>query len=358
MKIIRSTTCSVKFATAKKREVLSKILADYGKIVNSYIDSFWNLNLEKKDLLKPIIDKVHSPYSFRFKKVAAREAIDMIKSVKERWKNKPNKISKPKHAGDRIMCSSTLLELNKSHTSFDFYLKIRSIGFKIKLDIPIKSHKHFNELSLRGKRLNSYILTRKSVQFCFEIETGPKKKEGKTIGIDSGIKCLATTNEGKRIGDKIESIINSINRCQHGSLRQKRLRKYLLHYINFTAKEVFRENKNLSRVVVERLKNLNFKTKIRRKIGKGLRKSIGSWNYRYWLSRMEMACENNCVSFTSISPFYTSQVCNSCGHSDKMNRSEQSKFCCISCGHVDHADVNAAKNILDRGVSLVYRRGK
>jgi IS605 OrfB family transposase len=358
MKIIRSTTCSLKFATAKKREVLSKVLTEYGKIVNSYINLFWNLNLEKGDLLKPVIDKVNSPYSFRLKKVAAREAIDMIKSVRERWKDKPNKISKPKHSGNRIMCSSTLIELNKSNTSFDFYLKIRSIGFKIKLDIPIKSHKHFNELNSRGKILKSYILTRQSVQFCFEIETGPKKKEGKTLGIDSGIKCLVTTNDGQRIGDKIEFIINSINRCKHGSLRQKRLRKYLLHYIDFTAKEVFRKNKNLSRIIIERLKNLNFKTKVRRKIGKGLRKSVGSWNYRYWLSRIEMNCEDNCVSFTSINPSYTSQICNFCGHSDKTNRLEQDKFCCVSCGHTDHADVNAAKNILDRGVSLVYRRGK
>ena len=121
MKIIRSTTCSLKFATAKKREVLSKVLTEYGKIVNSYIDLFWNLNLEKGDLLKPVIDKVNSPYSFRLKKVAAREAIDMIKSVRERWKDKPNKISKPKHSGNRMMCSSTLIELNKSKTSFDFY---------------------------------------------------------------------------------------------------------------------------------------------------------------------------------------------------------------------------------------------
>jgi IS605 OrfB family transposase len=358
MKIVRSTKCSLKFATAKKKEILSKILSDYGDLVNKFIDILWSTNLEKKDLLKPVIDKIESGYSFRLKKVAAREAVDMIKSVKERWKNNPKKISKPKHAGNRMFCSSTLVELNKSKTSFDYYLKIRSVGFKIKLDIPIKSHKHFNELLSKGRRLNSYILDRKFIQFCFEIETGPKKKEGKTIGIDSGIKCLATLDNGQRVGEKIESIINSINKCQYGSLRQKRLRKYLVHYINFAAKEIFRKNKNLSRIIVERLKNLNFKTKVRRKIGKGLRKSIGSWNYRYWLSRIEMACEDNCVSFTSINPSYTSQICNSCGHSDKMNRSEQSKFCCVLCGHTDHADVNAAKNILDRGISLVYRRGK
>lgn len=359
MKIIRSTKCSIKFATQKKRSQLIGILTDYGKIVNQYIDLFWTRDeITKAQLLKPLIDQVKSDYSFRFKKVAAREAVDMISAVKERWKNEPKNISKPLHKGQRMMCSTTLVEVNKSNTSFDYYLKIRSIGFKIKLDIPIKSHRHFNKLLSQGKRLNSYIITNQDIQFCFEIETGPKKKEGKTLGIDTGIKNLGTDSNGKVYGQRIESIIQNINRCQHGSKRQKRLKNYLKHYISEVAKEIFKTNKNLSRIVVERLKNMNFKTKVRRKAGRGLRKTIGAWNYRLWLSRLEKNCEENCVSYTSINPSFTSLICNSCGHSDKMNRSEQSKFCCISCGHADHADVNAAKNILDRGVSLVYRRGK
>ncbi len=360
MKIIRSTKCSLKFATRRKRVQISNILHDYGKLVNSYIDIFWSRSdkITKAHLLKSLVDKVKSNYSFRLKKVAAREAVDMISSVRERWKNKPENISKPVHAGKRMMCSSTLVELNKSDKSFDYFVKIRSIGFKIKLDIPIKSHKHFNKLVAKGTRLNSYILTENDIQFCFEIETGPKKQDGKTIGIDSGIKTLCTTNDGERFGKEVEKIIIAITRCKSGSLRQKRLRKYLRHYIDSTAKEIFKKHPNLSRVIVERLRNLNFKTKVRRKAGRSLRQSIGAWNYAYWLMRVKSNCEENCVSFTSVNPFETSRQCNSCGHSDKMNRLEQSKFCCISCGHIDHADVNAAKNILDRGVSLVYRRGK
>lgn len=206
--------------------------------------------------------------------------------------------------------------------------------------------------------MNSYIITKDYVQFCFEVETGTKKQEGNVIGIDTGIKCLATLSNGKMIGDKIESIINSIKRCKQASKRQKRLRSYLKHYIDFCAREVFRQNPNIARVVVERLKNMNLNTKRNRKISKGVRKSIGSWNYRYWLGRVERCCEENCVSFTSINPAYTSQTCNQCGHTDRTNRPTQYKFCCTQCGHTDHADINAAKNILGRGVSLVYRRGK
>jgi len=361
VKIIRAVKCTNKFATKKKQDVLTSLLAEYGNVVNFFIEFFWLKDKlpTKNDLLKHIVDlPIQTTWlSARLRKTAAREAIDMILAVKERWKDKPDKINKPTHQGKRMCCSSTIAELQNSKSSFDKYLKIGSVGKKIKLEIPIKKHKQFNYWERQGRRLNSYIITKDYTQFVFEIETGTKKDQGKTIGIDTGIKCLATLSNGQRIGDKIEDIIIKINRCKHGSKRQKQLRNYLRHYIDTSAKEVFKQNPNLSRIIVERLSNMNFKSKIKRKLGRKMRKTIGSWNYRYWLSRMERNCEENRVRYSSINPAYTSQCCNQCGHTDRMNRSKQDTFYCVKCGHTDHADHNAAKNILDRGISLVYRRG-
>ncbi|MBR4742134.1 MAG: transposase, partial [Desulfovibrio sp.] len=39
-------------------------------------------------------------------------------------------------------------------------------------------------------------------------------------------------------------------------------------------------------------------------------------------------------------------TCNHCGCIDKGNRTSQAQFKCVSCGHIDNADFNAAKNIL------------
>ena len=53
----------------------------------------------------------------------------------------------------------------------------------------------------------------------------------------------------------------------------------------------------------------------------------------------------------AVNPAYTSQTCSVCGcvHSD--NRTSQASFSCRGCGHVDNADLNAAKNILRLGLA-------
>jgi hypothetical protein len=56
MKIIRSTKCSTKFATNKKKIELQTILNEYGKVVNVFIDYFWDKKVDKTQLLKPIVD--------------------------------------------------------------------------------------------------------------------------------------------------------------------------------------------------------------------------------------------------------------------------------------------------------------
>ena len=54
-----------------------------------------------------------------------------------------------------------------------------------------------------------------------------------------------------------------------------------------------------------------------------------------------------------VDPRFTSQQCRRCGHIATENRESQAVFRCVSCGHEDHADTNAAKNVLARGLALM-----
>ena len=347
MKLKRSSRCTLKFATEAKRQKLKTTLEEYGQVVNFFIDRFWENIPKKGELLKDIVNLPDTWLSARLRKVAAREAIDLIKSVKE-----SGRTTKPIHSGKRMHVSSTIanLQIHRTAKTFDCWLHLASIGNNTILDLPIKGHKHINRLMALGKQLQSYIITEDQVQFCFQIETGPKAEQGEVVGIDTGINALATLDDGQQYGMQVKKQIERIKNKEHGSNKQKKARRALKQYMDETAKRVV-SNKRL--VVVEGLKKMNQKTKLTRRVSKNIRRSLGAWCYRYWLNRIQMACENNRVSFRTVNPAYTSQRCYACGHTESGNRNREI-FKCKSCGYTCNADVNAAKNILFRFLSGPY----
>jgi putative transposase len=51
-----------------------------------------------------------------------------------------------------------------------------------------------------------------------------------------------------------------------------------------------------------------------------------------------------------VPPIGTSLQCSCCGHTDAASRVSRHVFRCTACGHTEHADLNAAKNIRNRGL--------
>ena len=54
---------------------------------------------------------------------------------------------------------------------------------------------------------------------------------------------------------------------------------------------------------------------------------------------------------------YSSQTCSECGAIDAASRRLQSVFDCTTCGHVEHADINAAKVLKQRFETRANRSG-
>ena len=398
VKITRSSKCSLKFATDQKRQELNRVLAEYGCVVNIFIDHFWKVGCPSKSkLLKSAVDIPQTWLSARLRKVAAREAIDMVTSAQKvseenrhqleqaekmirakadkikptsrrkrfqinRLQRKANRTrdklrdlhsTKPIHKGKRMNISCTIAELQspKKTDGFDAWLHLASIGNRVILDLPVKFHRHFNRLLESSKRLNAYIITKNSVQFAFEQETGPKKKVRHLVGVDSGINALASLSNGQQLGTDIKQYVERTKRCQWGSKGHGRAQRALKQRIDETAKQLVSQPYEL--VVVEKLGGLNKLSKVTRRVTKSIRRSIGSWNYRYWLDRLQQQCEANRVSFRTVHPAYTSQKCSKCGHTDRRNRNGE-KFRCQYCGSTGNADVNAARNILERFLTGKY----
>ncbi len=357
MKITRSVKLHFSSATESKGKTVRKLISEYADLVNGYIDFFWGKSYAKKDLLKDVLGQVsHPSFCQRLKQQAAREALDMVNSAKHLSAKTDKPIVKPKHYGKRMALSSACVSLKQANraSAFDMWLSLRSIGNKLKLDIPIKLHRQYHKWASLGRLMGSFVLFYDYVQVTFEIEVAPKKPVTNCVGIDTGINALASLSTGEQIGTDLKRLIAIVRRRKKGSKGKARAIKTLRDYIARMAKLIV--TSDVSLVVVENLKGITHGTKLKGRLSKNMRSVIGSWNVRYWLERVELLCEENRVSLRRVDPRGTSQTCPSCGLVDKKNRVGEI-FMCQQCGHTDNADINAAVNILNRFLSGPYGAG-
>ncbi len=81
----------------------------------------------------------------------------------------------------------------------------------------------------------------------------------------------------------------------------------------------------------------------------GLNRSILRQGWGEFRRQLDYKLAWNGGMLVVVSPAYTSQTCSECGHVSPENRETQSRFVCRSCGTIQNADLNAAKNILRAG---------
>lgn len=346
MKVNRSSKCSLKFANPKKRLLLKRILDEYGRVVNYYIDKFWGDPPHKNAIYKELVT-CNTWFTVRLNRLAAREAVAIIRSQKSRW---GDSAVKPKHRGKTMRVDGAIaaVRLSERASAFDAWLQMRCIGEELKVDLPLKFHRHFNLLDETGKLLNSFVISLNWVQFVFDVPVPEAKQDGRLLGVDTGIRVLASLSDGRQLGTDIRMLMETILRCPRGSKRRTRLMRSLKQRVDEVVQEIVTEDVCL--VAVEDLRGLQKRMK---RHAKSMRKFAGVWVYRYWLDRLRLACERKRCSFHAVPPQMTSQRCSKCGHTEKGNRSGE-RFLCKMCGYVDNADVNAARNILDRCLTGSY----
>ena len=118
--------------------------------------------------------------------------------------------------------------------------------------------------------------------------------------------------------------------------------------------------KNHSLIVIEDLKLANMTRSARGTIespGKnvrqkaGLNRSLQEVAPGVIIRQLTYKCAWYGSTLIRVNPGYTSQTCYECGHVCPDNRAAQAHFKCVWCNHENNADVNAAKNILRRGLN-------
>ena len=82
-----------------------------------------------------------------------------------------------------------------------------------------------------------------------------------------------------------------------------------------------------------------------RKAKSGLNRNLLDNAIGQFYGMLEQKSKDRGRLFQRVKPAFSSQTCNCCGYRSKDNRQSQSSFVCLSCGHRDNADRNAARNI-------------
>jgi len=82
---------------------------------------------------------------------------------------------------------------------------------------------------------------------------------------------------------------------------------------------------------------------------KGTRRRMAQWAHGLLETWITNKAQERGIAVAYVNPAYTSKTCNRCG---LIGNRRKHAFVCPSCGHTDHADVNAAKNIRDRFTGL------
>lgn len=200
---------------------------------------------------------------------------------------------------------------------------------------------------------------------------------GKSIGIDVGVKVFAYLSNGEAIKHvdlkkEVDEVIKaqkvlsrrklkSANRTKakaklakkHLKLRNKR--NDFLHKVtkrlseNQTIAVEDLKIKNMSKSAKGSIDNPNMRSSAK----SGLNRSILQQSWGKFFELLEYKLERNGGKLVRVDPKYTSQTCSCCGHISKENRLTQAKFVCVSCNTEFNADYNASVNILNAAGTAV-----
>ena len=223
------------------------------------------------------------------------------------------------------------------------------------------------------------------VSFCInrEIEQ-PLHPSKSAIGVDLGINKLVTTSDGQ-VFDPINSF--KANQVKIARLQRKLKKKTkfsenwkklnlkinkLHHHIanirhDYLHKVTTTLSKNHAMIVVEDLKVANMSKSAKGSIEKkgknvkaksGLNKSILDQGWSMLVGMLEYKQQWRGGLLVKVDPKYTSQTCSSCGHVAKENRLTQANFSCVECGFSENADINASRNILAVGHTVLSVEGR
>jgi len=239
---------------------------------------------------------------------------------------------------------------------FSYRIKDESVSLKTirgRIRIPLILGEHQKKALANQAPSAATVIKKGKVWYIhFVIEFEPSFKEREAImGIDLGIKNIATASTGLRIEGKARQEFKAKRSQVRASLQSKGTRgakKVLKKLSGKEKKRIRHENHVLSKQLIEeakrhdcgiirmeQLKEIRNKTKT---WNKHLNRLVAGWSFYQLQQFVAYKASAFGIKVEWINPAYTSQTCHQCL---KLGSRTGEQFNCLTCGE-QHADVNAS----------------
>jgi putative transposase len=185
----------------------------------------------------------------------------------------------------------------------------------------------------------------------------PIRRAAPVVALDRGVTNLLADSDGnltpnprhyERAMKRLAHAQRVVSRREKGSKNREKAKLRLMrlhrkvrrqreHYLHVLSS---RYSKSHGVVVIEKL---NVKGMIRSRLARHI--ADAGWSSFANMLRYKLAWSGG--TLIEVPAAYSSQECSACGCIDAKSRKGEA-FCCTGCGYVDHADLNAAKNLKAR----------
>jgi len=351
--MIRSTRHHLKDLNLDKSLVYQGFIAEYSRVAIEIIGQAWdrlpaNLDVPKYYDYKSF--NIETNLSARALSSVVTQVSGIIRSSVEKQRRRiyvrknlnPNvksvKITKPILEFVAPNLSSKccdVMETKGPDSKFWGFIRVRSIGKDFgEIKIPL-----IRNPRIKGKIKSGVIFLKNTIQLAWEVPTIPAQKGSKIVGLDQGLKTVATLSDGQTSlekcphGHSLESVIKKLSRKKKGSAAFAQAQKHRTNFVNWSINQL--DFSNLKELRLEKIVNIR----------KGVRssRSMSHWSNPEIRDKIKRKCEELEVPVVEQSCAYRSQRCHQCGQVRKANRKAK-LYECKNCGLTMDSDMNAAKN--------------
>ena len=235
--------------------------------------------------------------------------------------------------------------------------------------IRIKMHRDFEGI------IKSITVTRTTdnkyyMSLLVEEETKQAKPIDKMIGLDLGIKELIVDSNGHKYKNhkyltksqeklakeqrKLSKMVKGSNDRNKQRIKIARLYKHIQNqrndYLHKLSRKIIDENQVIC-IEDLKVKDMEHKNKLARNItDASWSRLVSMLTYKAnWYGRKVIKVPNN---------YPSSQLCSICGYKNSITKSLNiRKWTCPECGSIHDRDINAAKNILSKGIETLTKDG-